>query len=86
MAAGRFVRAVKAGIDDLKEHIRTDASLGPNFVVGHSFVTPVAVIDDAGGWFREQVDTSIRPLLREYWLDDPDRADAAADRLLAVRA
>ena len=86
VAAGRFVRAVKAGIDDLKEHIRTDASLGPNFVVGHSFVTPVDAIDDAGSWFHEQVETSIRPLLREYWLDDPDRADAAADRLLAVRA
>ncbi|GGG58098.1 ATPase AAA [Kocuria dechangensis] len=84
--AGRFVRAVKAGIDELNEQIRTDPSLGGNFVIGHSFVTPVDVVDDAPGWYREQVETSIRPLLHEYWFDDPERAAAAADRLLAVRA
>jgi 5-methylcytosine-specific restriction protein B len=55
-------------------------------VIGHSFVTPVEVIDDARVWYREQVETSIRPLLHEYWFDDPERANAAADRLLTVRA
>lgn len=84
--AGAFVRAVKAGIDELNEQIRTDPSLGPNFVIGHSFVTPVEVVDDARVWYREQVETSIRPLLHEYWFDDPERANAAADRLLTVRA
>lgn len=83
---GKFVRSVKAGIDELNEQIRTDPSLGPNFVIGHSFVTPVEMVDDARGWYREQVETSIRPLLHEYWFDDPERANAAADRLLAVRA
>ncbi|WP_147017810.1 McrB family protein [Kocuria turfanensis] len=84
--AGRFVRVVKAGIEELNEQIRTDPSLGPNFVIGHSFVTPVDVVDDAWGWFHEQVETSIRPLLHEYWFDNPERADEASDRLLAARA
>lgn len=84
--AEAFVRAVKAGIDGLNEEIRADPSLGKNFVIGHSFVTPVDVVDDAGAWFHEQVETSIRPLLHEYWFDAPDRAEAAADRLFAARA
>lgn len=84
--AKKFVGAVKTRIDELNGQIRADPSLGKNFVIGHSFVTPVEDIDDAEAWYREQVETSLRPLLHEYWFDDPDRADTAADRLLAVWA
>lgn len=60
------------------------ASLGPGFRIGHSYFTPRpedrTTYDDA--WYRRVVDYDIAPLLREYWFDAPQRADAAVEELL----
>jgi len=42
--------------------------LGPQFKIGHSYVTPYPDndIDDAKEWFRQVVETEIAPLLRAY--------------------
>ena len=61
-----------------------EKSLGAQFCVGHSYVTPTQRLDPRGtrGWFRDVVETELAPLLEEYWFDDADRAKQERDRLL----
>ena len=86
----------KAGIDEsvlsqiqkliaeLNDEISTDRSLGPQFTIGHSYVTPVVgeTVADARAWFRDIVETEIQPLLEEYWFDNLDKAAKSKVRLL----
>ncbi len=68
----------------LNAAIAGDASLGFNYAVGHSFFCPPED-GPAGGWeewYKTVVDYEIRPLLREYWFDAPDKANEQADTLL----
>jgi len=51
------------------------ASLGRGYQIGHSFFVPTSPVGDPEKWFRQVIDTEIRPLLDEYWFDDPDRAE-----------
>lgn len=59
-------------------------SLGEQFCIGHSYVTPTDSLDPdyVHGWFRDVVETELAPLLEEYWFDDPGRARQERDRLL----
>ncbi len=57
-------------------------SLGPGFQIGHSFFCPDRPVTDAAAWYRNIIDHEIRPLLHEYWFDDPGKADRLADQLL----
>jgi 5-methylcytosine-specific restriction protein B len=68
----------------LNEEISAAPTLGRQFRIGHSFVTPGVDerIADGHAWLRARVETEIRPLLKEYWYDDPGKADAACSRLL----
>ncbi|ACC75943.1 AAA family ATPase [Paraburkholderia phymatum] len=72
-------------IQRLNERITKDRSLGEQFRIGHSFVTPAqeAKIDNARAWFAEVVKSEIEPLLREYWFDDPDKVEEARKELVA---
>jgi 5-methylcytosine-specific restriction protein B len=68
----------------LNDVISMDTSLGPQFRVGHSYVTPPfgIPISDGREWFRQVVDTEIGPLLDEYWFDALEKALKARERLL----
>jgi len=68
----------------LNNEISADAGLGPQFRVGHSYVTPPfgIPISDAREWFRQVVDTEIGPLLDEYWFDALEKSQKARERLL----
>lgn len=68
----------------MNNEISADTSLGPQFRVGHSYVTPPfgVPIHDAREWFRQVVDTEIGPLLDEYWFDSLGKAQKAKGRLL----
>jgi 5-methylcytosine-specific restriction enzyme B len=68
----------------LNTEISADANLGPQFRVGHSYVTPSIrnPISDAREWFRQVVDTEIGPLLDEYWFDALEKSQKARNRLL----
>jgi 5-methylcytosine-specific restriction protein B len=76
---------IKAGIDFLNSEISSAVSLGAQFRIGHSYVTPGLneVIRDGRAWIRARVETEIGPLLDEYWFDAPETARAARDKLLA---
>ena len=69
---------------ELNEEIASDRSLGAQFRIGHSYVTPAAgeKIVDPADWFRQIVETEIGPLLEEYWFDNPDKAATATKKLL----
>ena len=68
----------------LNSEISADTGLGPQFRVGHSYVTPPfgIPISDAREWFRQVVDTEIGPLLDEYWFDALEKSQKARERLL----
>jgi len=78
-----FIVLVRERITALNAEIAEDRSLGPQFRVGHSFVTPTQAVKNSHDWFRDIVLTEIEPLLGEYWFDEPDRARDATARLLA---
>ena len=68
---------------DLNKAIAKHPSLNENYAVGHSFFCP-RVRKPAEGWdewYQTIIDFEIRPLLRDYWFDDPDTAKDEADKL-----
>ena len=77
-----LVLEIQRRITDLNEQIAGD--LGNQFQIGHSFVTPPYRLDDNSTreWFRQVVETEIRPQLEEYWFDAPEQATGAALALL----
>jgi 5-methylcytosine-specific restriction enzyme B len=76
---------IETRISGLNMEISSTLSLGPQFRIGHSYVTPDMDerVTDGGAWFRARVDTEIGPLLDEYWYDAPERAKEARAKLLA---
>ncbi|MCW5968709.1 MAG: AAA family ATPase [Blastocatellales bacterium] len=69
----------------LNEMIAADArNLGPGYCIGHSFFCPGEQrIGDGEAWYREVIESEIRPLLEEYWLDEPEKIDDQVRVLLA---
>jgi 5-methylcytosine-specific restriction protein B len=76
---------IESRISVLNAEISAAISLGPQFRIGHSYVTPETdvPITDGRAWFRARVETEIGPLLDEYWCDAPETAKAARAKLLA---
>ena len=71
-------------IGEVNQVIAADRSLGDQYQIGHSFFTPPTSrkITNSQDWLRQVVRREIRPLLAEYWFDEPDRVDRETDRLL----
>jgi hypothetical protein len=66
-------------VQELNTDIIKDRSLGAGFRIGHSYFCPSG---DAGdGWLESVVDRELAPLLKEYWFDEPDKADIWIQRL-----
>jgi 5-methylcytosine-specific restriction protein B len=67
--------------------IAAASSLGPQFRIGHSYVTPDQDerVSNGRTWFRAKIETEIGPLLDEYWYDAPETAKKArADLLMGL--
>lgn len=75
-------------VDDLARRMarlndRIAEKLGDQFRIGHSYLTPRrGVLSNGARWFRGVVTTEIRPLLDEYFYDDPAEAVRLVDELL----
>ena len=71
-------------IAKLNQTISDDSSLGQQFRVGHSYITPPfeQPIDDGKKWYREVVNTEIGPLLDEYWFENLEASEKAKQGLL----
>jgi 5-methylcytosine-specific restriction protein B len=80
-----LVDGIAKGLATVNDAIAADRSLGPEYRVGHSFVTPLAApginAADWGSWYSEVVRTEIAPLLREYWYDRHEEAEAQIAKL-----
>lgn len=78
------VSLVEQRMNALNEEIGQDRSLGPQYRIGHSYVTPPAgsTTVDGRSWFGDVVRTEIVPLLEEYWFDAPEKVTAARQKLL----
>ncbi|MCG3841909.1 AAA family ATPase [Psychrobacter sp. Ps1] len=81
-----FLENIKKRVEKLNEDISVDLSLGPQFKIGHSYITPTVntQISNYDKWFEEVVNTEIGPLLDEYWFDDHNnsRSRTAKNQLL----
>lgn len=84
-AAGsaEFADALARGVTELNDRIIEEPTLGANFVIGHSFFTPTEPVTDLRDWFEDQVESSVRPLLHEYWFDNRARADDLTNALVS---
>lgn len=71
--------ALVSVVESLNRIICNDASLGRGFRVGHSYFCANDVVDDA--WLKSVVEYELKPLLNEYWFDDPSKAEAWTKQL-----
>ncbi len=80
-----LVQLIIERMTKLNMQIREDPLLGENYEIGHSFFLPKG--DNFAGldknWYRGVIRTEIIPLLKEYWFDNPKKAEEAEKRLLA---
>lgn len=83
--AGGLIDLIVQRVSGLNQVIAQDGLLGENYQVGHSFFCPkgsdFSKLDRA--WYDSIVETEIAPLLKEYWFDDPARAENVRRELLA---
>jgi hypothetical protein len=78
-----LIASIIARMNALNDAIASDVvNLGRGFQVGHSFFVPREINGYFAGWYEQIIETEIRPLLEEYWFDDPGKADQWRDRLL----
>jgi 5-methylcytosine-specific restriction protein B len=75
---------IQSRMQSLNEEIAADRALGPQFQIGHSYVTPHEHVHDSQKWFSDIVRSEISSLLHEYWFDTPQRADEAIAQLLKL--
>jgi 5-methylcytosine-specific restriction protein B len=80
-----MVHLIEERLDALNAKIAAAPSLGPQFRIGHSYVTPDQgdPVGDGPSWFRTKVESEIGPLLDEYWYDAPADAKNARAELIA---
>ena len=78
----QILAEIEARLVALNQKIAYDRSLGRQFRVGHSYVTPSAVIPNPWTWFVRVVEKEIGPLLDGYWFDSPETAQQAKSALL----
>ena len=77
------LRRLQHRMTDLNATIEKE--LGKQFCIGHSYVTPPndSEIADFETWFTRVAKTEIRPLLNEYWFEQPQRVEQLISALLA---
>jgi len=72
------------------EIIKKDNALGSPFCIGHSFFTPANPDDndnktynyeETRKWFNDIIDAEIKPLLKEYWYDNPAEVEKNIEEL-----
>ena len=79
-----FLDSIKSRLVALNNEITADPTLGKQFCIGHSFVTPRQdeQISDPAHWYEMVVRTEIGPQLDEYWFDAPEKSRSACSKLL----
>lgn len=83
-ASPALVSKIRERLGALNEMISADSrNLGPGFQIGHSYFCPTENAQSLGEeWYRDVIEAEVRPLLEEYWTDDPDKVRDYVARLL----
>ncbi|MDG2084636.1 MAG: AAA family ATPase [Planctomycetota bacterium] len=76
------ISLIQNNMNHLNKIIEDDHSLGRGYRIGHSFFTPTVKVDDFKKWYEEIVEYELKPLLDEYWIDDPEKARRETESLL----
>ena len=81
-----FLNQIEQRINQLNEQIANHRQLGPQFKIGHSYLTPAigVKIDNPVLWFSNVVESEIGPLLEEYWFDDSNKIEEWKNRLSGI--
>jgi 5-methylcytosine-specific restriction protein B len=84
-ASAVLIRKICERIGALNKEIAEDErNLGPGYCIGHSYFCPgpdPRPLDES--WYREVIESEIKPLLEEYWVDESSRVNEQVVRLLA---
>lgn len=79
-----WIERIQQRMIALNEKISNDTyNLGAGYCIGHSFFCPPGKVENPVGWYRDVIQYEIYPLLQEYWIDTPDKANDARKALLA---
>jgi len=73
-------------VHEVNQMIQDDATLGPEYLIGHSYFCPRRAEMDGqpvGNWYKTVVTNEVVPLLGEYWFDNTKRVGEARDVLLS---
>ena len=73
------VNRIIASMTALNAKISEDRQLGRAYQIGHSFFCPSGEEFSTLGldWFDAIIKTEIRPLVEEYWFDEPEKVETA---------
>ena len=75
------LQAVIKVICKINEDISNDSSLGPGYIIGHSYFCNLSK-DDINSKLSYVIKYEIIPLLSEYWFDAPEKVDNYSKQLL----
>lgn len=80
------VARLGAAVDALNRTVTQSPGLGEQYRIGHSFFTPARNDRSVpfATWARTVIAQEIRPLLTEYWFDQPEQVDAHVRELMAA--
>ncbi|WP_284864457.1 AAA family ATPase [Corynebacterium rhinophilum] len=83
---GQALIEIARRIEEVNQLIRDDFNLGDDYLIGHSFVTPRRKLTDSSyeatiEWFNQVVTSDLKPLIGEYWFDNPSKREQALDVL-----
>lgn len=72
-------KALINAVKELNKKIADDDNLGEGFKIGHSyFCTDEDITDE---WLNNVIEYEIKPLISEYWFDEPEKARNQIDEL-----
>ena len=76
-----LMERINANFIGLNERICEDKDLGEGFEIGHSYFTPDEESEADENWYKNVIETQIKPLLREYWFDRPEKVAEEFEKL-----
>lgn len=83
-ASHDLIRKVVRVMTKLNSDISSDnRNLGSGFCIGHSYFCPPAETAPNYAWFKEVIESEIKPLLKEYWIDNDAKVAEQVEFLLA---
>ena len=81
--SSQIIEKIRSRIDNLNQVISGQKrDLGSGFEIGHSYFCPTSLIGSSSSWYENVIESEIKPLIEEYWFDDPDKVDELVHGLL----